>query len=129
MTPEAADYLAKAREALSKAQYLVDDARYNDEAARAAYLAAFHAAQALIFTRLGKSVKSHSGLRSTFARLSKDDPFIDRTYSRFLARAYKFKEVADYAVGTQIVVSAADARELIATAQEFVDHIAAVLDR
>jgi hypothetical protein len=41
-------------------------------------------------------VKSRSGLRSTFARLAKDDPRVDRTYTRSLAKAYKFKEIADY---------------------------------
>ena len=69
MTPEAAEHLDKAREALSKARGLLDVMHYSAEAARAAYLAGFHAAQALISERTGQIAKSHSGVRSTFARL------------------------------------------------------------
>ena len=93
MTPEAAEHLDKAREALSKARGLLDVMHYSDEAARAAYLAGFHAAQALISERTGQIAKSHSGVRSTFARLVKDDPQVDRALVRFLGRAYRFKEI------------------------------------
>jgi uncharacterized protein (UPF0332 family) len=41
---------------------------------RAAYLAGFHAAQALISERTGRIAKSHSGARIAFARLVKEDP-------------------------------------------------------
>ncbi|HEU0155518.1 MAG TPA: HEPN domain-containing protein [Stellaceae bacterium] len=86
MTPETADYLDKARVSLSKARDLLDLTHYADEAARAAYLAGFHAAQALVFARLGRAAKTHSGLRSAFARLAKDDSRIEREFTRFLAR-------------------------------------------
>ena len=82
MTPEAAEHLDKAREALSKARGLLDVMHYSDEAARAAYLAGFHAAQALISERTGQIAKSHSGVRGTFARLVNDDPQIDRALVR-----------------------------------------------
>lgn len=127
MTPETADYLGKARESLGKARYLLDLARYSDEAARAAYLAGFHAAQALIFARIGRAVKSHSGLRTTFARLAKDEPRIDREFTRFLARAYKLKEIADYGVGPQSAVSTSEAQEMIEIAGRFVDRVAEIL--
>ena len=74
MTPEAEEHLDKAREALIKARGLLDVMHYSDEAARAAYQAEFHAAQALISERTGRIAKSRSGVRSTFARLVKDDP-------------------------------------------------------
>lgn len=41
--------------------------------AAAAYLAAFHAAQALIFEREHRTLKTHSGVQSEFAKLVKDD--------------------------------------------------------
>jgi len=100
---------------------------YSDEAARAAYLAGFHAAQALISERTGQIAKSHSGVRSTFARLVKDDPQIDHALVRFLGRAYRFKEIADYGTGPQAVVSADEAEEAIAAAVRFVDNIATLL--
>jgi hypothetical protein len=53
VTPEAADYLSKARESLTKARDLLNVLHYSDEAGRAAYLAGFHAAQAFIFERIG----------------------------------------------------------------------------
>jgi uncharacterized protein (UPF0332 family) len=74
VTPEAEEHLDKAREALVKARGLLEVMHYSDEAARAAYLAGFHAAQALISERTGRVAKSHSGVRSAFARLVRDDP-------------------------------------------------------
>jgi uncharacterized protein (UPF0332 family) len=126
VTPETADYLGKAREFLAKAQdMLADD--WPDEAARAAYLAGFHAAQAFALARTGRIAKSHSGLRTVFARLAKDEPRIERQFTRLLARGYAFKEVADYAVGRQVVVTIAAAREMIETAAQFVDRMAEIL--
>jgi uncharacterized protein (UPF0332 family) len=94
---------------------------------RAAYLAGFHAAQALVFERTARIAKSHSGLRAAFARLAKDDPRIDRTFTRFLARAYKSKEITDYGIGPQAVVTATEAREMIVLATRLVDRIAEIL--
>jgi uncharacterized protein (UPF0332 family) len=64
VTPEPSDHIVKARECLSKAHNLLDLMHYSYEAARAAYLAAFHAAQALVFERTARIAKSHSGLRA-----------------------------------------------------------------
>ena len=126
MTPETVTYLGKAREFVAKANdMLADD--WPDEAARAAYLAGFHAAQALILARTGQIAKTHSGLRGTFARLATGEPKIDRSYSRFLARAYAFKEIADYGVGAQAVVTATEAQETIDTAVQFIDLMAELL--
>ena len=126
MTPETTDHLEKGREFLAKAGDMLASG-WADEAARAAYLTGFHAAQALILARTGKATKSHSGLRSTFARLTKDDPQIDRRFAGFLARAYAFKEIADYVVIPQAVITVEEAREVLATAREMIDCIAEVL--
>jgi uncharacterized protein (UPF0332 family) len=126
VTPETADYLAKAREFLAKAQdMLAHD--WPDEAARAAYLASFHAAQAFVLVRTGQVAKRHAGLRTVFAQLARNEPRIDRKFTRLLARGYAFKEVADYAVGPRAVVTAAEAREMIDTAAQFVDRVAEIL--
>jgi uncharacterized protein (UPF0332 family) len=108
VTPETADYLIKAREFLAKAQdMLADD--WPDEAARAAYLAGFHAVQAFVFERTGRVAKSHTGLRTIFA-VGQSELRIECRFTRFLARGYTFKEVADYAVGPPALVTTADAR-------------------
>jgi uncharacterized protein (UPF0332 family) len=127
VTPEAEEHLDKAHETLIKARGLLAVMHYSDEAARAAYLAGFHAAQALISERTGRVAKSHSGARSTFARLVRDDPRVDRSLVSFLGRAYRFKEAADYGIGPHAVVTVAEAEEAIASAQRFVEIIAGLL--
>jgi uncharacterized protein (UPF0332 family) len=54
VTPEAARFLEKARTLLDHADTMLS-VNLNDDAGRTAYLAGFHAAQALIFEHLGKS--------------------------------------------------------------------------
>ena len=66
MTPESQDHLDKAREYLTKAREILDRLHYNDEAGRAAYLAGFQAAQALISERTGRVAKTHEGVNSQF---------------------------------------------------------------
>jgi HEPN domain-containing protein len=78
--PETEAYLEKARQCLSNAHANLGIKLAND-AGRNAYLAVFHAAQALIFERTGKVAKTHRGVQSEFARLAKDDPSIDKGFS------------------------------------------------
>jgi len=98
-----------------------------DEAGRAAYLAAFHAAQALIFERTGRTPKTHQGVRSQFGKLALLEPQIDVLLRRFLARGYDLKSVADYAIGPDAVVPVQEAIEAITTANRFVECITTVL--
>jgi uncharacterized protein (UPF0332 family) len=125
-TPEAADYLDRARRNLDEARAIaaID---LPDVAGRTAYLAAYHAAQALIFDRTGKVTKSHRGARSEFARLAKEDPRIDRAFTTFLARAYNLKEIADYGAGHSAGVTAAQAEQAIETAARLIDCISNLL--
>lgn len=63
MTPESAVFLQKAHRLLGEAHKMlgVDLA---EAAGRTAYLAGFHAAQALIFERARRVVKTHNGVHS-----------------------------------------------------------------
>ena len=70
MKPETGKFLDKARGDLADAKKIVAIELAN-VAARSAYYAAFHAAEAFIFERTGKVAKTHSGVRSEFARLDK----------------------------------------------------------
>jgi uncharacterized protein (UPF0332 family) len=83
VAPETGEHLNKAREYLIKARGLLDVMHYNDEAGRAAYLAGFHAAQALISERTGKIAKTHEGVNSQFNLLTKGDPRVDSELRRF----------------------------------------------
>ena len=126
MKPESADYLAKARECLDAAK-AINAIPLPAVAAKEAYLAAYHAAHALVFESTGRAVKSHSGMRTMFAQVAKADPRVDRKLTSLLGRAYKFKEMADYGVGSQSVVTVKEAQEVIAIAQHFVDTVVQLL--
>jgi uncharacterized protein (UPF0332 family) len=126
VTPEAADYLAKARDDLNDARKIAAIGLAK-VAARSAYYAAFHAAEAFIVERTGKIAKTHSGLRSEFARLAREAPEIDRAFSVFLAQAYKYKEISDYGVGPGAVITMTEADDAITNATRLIDCIATLL--
>lgn len=98
MTPEAEDYLDKARSDLDDARKIMT-IQLAKVAARSAYYAAFHAAEAFIIERTGKVAKTHSGVRTELARLLKDAYVGQRFFLTFLAQAYKYKEIGDYGLG------------------------------
>lgn len=127
MTPEASEHLDKARSHLTKARGLLDVLHYNDEAGRAAYLAAYHAAQALISERTGKIARTHEGVHSQFNLLTKGDPRVAAELRRFLSQAYNLKAVADYEAGPSSVVPVERAEAAIRTAARFVDCVAVLL--
>jgi uncharacterized protein (UPF0332 family) len=83
LTPESQEHLDKAQDYLAKSRAFLAVNNYPDEAGRAAYLAAFHAAQALISERTGRVAKRHAGVHSQFNLLTKDDPRIDDELRHF----------------------------------------------
>ena len=99
----------------------------HEAAGRTAYLAGFHAAQALIFEISGHTYKSHSGVHGEFSRLVKDDPRVDGQLRAFLGRTYSLKAIADYETGPAAHISAEDAREAIDTARRFIECIAGLM--
>lgn len=78
MSPEACRFLQKAEQLLDRAGVMLG-VGLNEDAGRAAYLAGYHAAQALIFESIGKVFKSHNGVQSEFLRLTKNDPRLTHT--------------------------------------------------
>jgi uncharacterized protein (UPF0332 family) len=126
MKPEAAAYLEKASESLDEARKIYGIGLAS-VAARSAYYAGFHAAEAFIISRTGKIAKSHSGVRSEFSRLAKGDPQIDQGFTTFLAQAYKYKEIGDYGVGSDAIITMPVADDAIKNAARFIDCIAKIL--
>ncbi len=126
MTPEAADHLKKARTCLDRARVILE-AEVPDVAAREAYLAGFHAAQALIVERTGREAKTHKGAHTEFARLTRGEPRVDVELRQFLPKSYDMKALADYGVGTLADVSAERASAAIQTAARFIECIAGLL--
>lgn len=97
------------------------------QAARIAYYAMFHAAQALIVERLAKPAKRHAGLRKQFHALAASDPRLGRQLAASLTRAYQFKEAADYETATESVLTNEEAADAIAVAENFVVCVRQVL--
>jgi uncharacterized protein (UPF0332 family) len=125
MTPEVGEHLDKARECLLRAKIILD-AGVGEDAGRDAYLAAFHAAQALILARSGKVVKTHRGVHRQFSQLAKNEAGL-REFSRFLSQAYNLKDIADYELGPSAAVPLDRAEAAIAMAERFVDRVAEIL--
>ncbi len=122
MKSEAAAYLGKARQFLAKARGMLAQG-WPDEAGRAAYRAGFHAAQAFIFERNGKTPKTHSGVQTEFARRLKDNTEFPLVLRRFLGRTYTLKEIADYETGPAATVSVVVAETALEAASAFVDAV------
>jgi uncharacterized protein (UPF0332 family) len=90
------------------------------------YLAAFHAAQALILARSGRIVKTHRGVHRLFSQLAKNQPPL-REFARFLSQAYNLKDIADYELRPGANVPLERASAAIDTAERFIEHIARML--
>ena len=126
MTPEAEASLARARIDLDEAR-MIAALPLARAAARSAYYAAFHAAEAFIVDRSGKIAKTHRGVHSEFARLIKDRAKDDRRLGRVLPDGYRYKELADYSVDPDAVITDRDAAEMIEAATRFVARVAELL--
>jgi uncharacterized protein (UPF0332 family) len=126
VTPEAASYLEKARDPLEQANAMLGIA-LNEAAGRTAYLAGFHAAQALVFERTGRVAKSHNGVHTEFLRLTQDDRHLEPELRAFLSQAYNLKAVADYETGSAAKVSANRASAAVATSGRFVAKLAELI--
>ena len=126
MTPEASRYLDKAQRCVGNARTSLGVNLTND-AGRGAYLAAFHAAQALIFERTGKVAKTHLGVHTVFGQLVKEEPQLDDTLPAFLKRTYNLKAFADYETGPDSDIAPERAATAVEGAQAFVDAVRRVL--
>jgi uncharacterized protein (UPF0332 family) len=111
---------------LAHARVMLDVELYED-AGRTAYLAGYHAAQAFIFEREDKAIKTHRGVHGEFARLAKDENRIDGELRAFLGRAYQLKSIADYETGPMAQVTLAQASQAIDAAGRFIDTIASLI--
>jgi len=122
VTPEAAQSLEIARQHLAAAETSIG-VPIGFVAAREAYLAGYHAAMAYVLEMTGKAAKTHSGLRSEFARLARSEQRIDPRLVGFLARAYTLKSAADYGVDPLAAISLEQAKEAAAVARQFIGAI------
>jgi uncharacterized protein (UPF0332 family) len=126
--PQSAAFLKKSREFLGKAQALLDDNHWPEDAGRAAYLAGLHAAQAFLFETTGNLYKKHSAVQGEFGRLTRDNPRVDEELRAFLPQTYQLKAIADYEAGPGAQVSPEKARAAIAMARRFVECVTSLID-
>jgi uncharacterized protein (UPF0332 family) len=122
LTPEAREHFDKARRCLARARIILA-AGIGEDAGRNAYLAAFHGAQALITERMGKDAKTHRGVHTQFARLTRNEPRLSHELRQFLAQAYDIKSIADYGLGPDTDVPLDRAAAAIDTAEQFVNRV------
>jgi uncharacterized protein (UPF0332 family) len=127
LTPETGLFLAKARRLLDEAGGMLA-IHYNEAAGRTSYLAGFHAAQALISDRTGRTVKTHGGVRTEFHRLIRGDTRFDDKLRDFLGSTYNLKAIADYETGPGSDVSSERAMQAIEEARLFVAKVAELLE-
>ena len=126
MKSESVDFLEKAHRLLREASQTLD-ILLAEAAGRTAYLAGFHAAQAMIFERDDRTVKTHNGVHTEFARLVRDDRDFSPVLRSFLPRTYEMKSIADYGVGPGADVSLAEAEGAIEEAARFIALVEAKL--
>ena len=84
---------------------------FAEQAARLAYYAQFHAAQALVFERTEQIAKTHKGVGRLFHKLAKSEAGLDVRLPGDLTNAYQFKQIADYETGAEALVTLDDAMQ------------------
>lgn len=119
MKPQTQAFLAAADEALSDGNTILK-VNVPRQAARLAYYAQFHAAQALIFERTDKVAKTHKGVDREFHKLAKAEPALPAGFAVQLTKAYNYKEHADYSTDFPQSITQTLAAAAITTAERFV---------
>jgi uncharacterized protein (UPF0332 family) len=125
VTAETGELLDKARDCLAPARIILA-AGVGEDAGRDAYLAGFHAAQAVIRTRTGRTAKTHGGVQRPLSQLARKESEL-ADLALFLSQAYNLKAVADYELAPSAGVPLDRASSAIDRAAQFIDQIAALL--
>ncbi len=130
MKPESRKHFDKAERCLANGRAELAAAASRPElaedAARNAYLAAFHAAKALIFERTGQARMKHGTVQKLFSQLARSESAIAADVRRFLGNAYDFKRVADYDIEAGAPITLAEASHALNEAERFVVTIRAL---
>jgi len=115
--------LARARQLLAASAHLRAGGFFEDSVSRA-YYAVFHAACALLAS-IGRTVRTHDGLRAAIALHFVKPGLLDSKYSRVLSRTASDRNDADYA--TVMTFTAKDADDTLVQAADFVEAAAKIL--
>jgi uncharacterized protein (UPF0332 family) len=107
----------KAHRVLAAARHLRDHGFFDDAVSRA-YYAVFHAAAALLAS-IGRSARTHEGLRAAVGQHFIRPGLLDARFARVLAHTAADRNDADYGAVTSF--TGADADETLAHAEAFVE--------
>ena len=127
MKPESKDFHDKAMRKLQRAQRMIK-LDLPEDAARTAYIACFHLAQAVVFERSGKIAKTHKGVHAAFYLQTSEDTAVDKDLRSFLARSYRYKYADDYAVGIEEETTLSTATRAVDIASSFFAHFTKLLE-
>lgn len=119
--------MSRAHASLNEANLILNVGLFQS-AGRSAYMACFHAAQALIFEWHGRSPKTHSGVQSQFALLLRNDARLSPDLHGLLGRSFRLKSQADYGTSPELDISADEAAEWIGLATRFLAEITPLID-
>jgi len=122
LNQQSAQFLNKAHRLIASGNIMLA-AELWDASGRNAYLAAFHAAQAYIFEKTEKILKTHNGVRAEFLRLTKDLPERSDLLRNFLAQSYGLKTAADYDTEIEAEVSPERATRSLIEAKQFLAEV------
>jgi uncharacterized protein (UPF0332 family) len=115
--------LARARRLVAAGRHLHAGGFFEDAVSRP-YYAVFHAACALLAS-VGRTVRTHDGLRAAFAQHFVGPGAMDAKYSRLLARIAADRNDADY--GAVATFRSEDAEDDLRQAEEFIAAVEAYL--
>ncbi len=86
-------YLEKAREHLKAARISLEHGLFRDAISRA-YYSVYSAAYSVLYL-LGKTPKTHAGLRTSFGLLVREG-IVEVNYGKIVSKLYEMRETSDY---------------------------------
>jgi uncharacterized protein (UPF0332 family) len=119
VSPRSAELLERAREGVASARTQVD-AGHAAAAVSTAYYAMLYAARAAALSERDVSARTHAGTRQLFRDTFVVTGEFDAGLAATAQRAQSRREASDYAAATFDV---AEARDLLATAERFVEAV------
>jgi len=116
---EIKDFMEKAEKFLTTAEHALNIGDYDSCVSRC-YYAMFFMAEAVLLTK-NVSASSHKGIISLFGEHFVKTGIFDREMGKALNDAYDKRLVGDYGIG--FIVTEEEARDLLETAQNFVQKL------
>jgi uncharacterized protein (UPF0332 family) len=122
---EIRDFMKKAEKFLTTAEHALNIGDYDSCVSRS-YYAMFFMGEAVLLTK-NLSASSHKGVISLFGEHFVKTGIFDREMGKALNDAYDKRLVGDYGIG--FIVTEEEARDLLETAQNFVQKLKNYLER